>query len=54
MSFDEGVKKTYQEFIDQLPKYDGMDIDDVRSALYPRFGDTFFFDYYLMDDLKFI
>ena len=51
MSFDEGVKKTYQEFIDQLPKYDGMDIDDVRSALYPRFGDTFFFDYYLMDDL---
>ena len=40
MSFDEGVKKTYQEFIDQLPKYDGMDIDDV--------------DYYLMDDLKFI
>ena len=54
LSFDEGVKKTYQEFIDQLPKYDGMDIDDVRSALYPRFGDTFFFDYYLMDDLKFI
>lgn len=54
MPFDEGVKKTYQEFIDQLPKYDGMDIDDVRSALYPRFGDTFFFDYYLMDDLKFI
>jgi hypothetical protein len=54
MPFDEGVKKTYQEFIDQLPKYDGMDIADVRSALYPRFGETFFFDFFLMDDLMFI
>ena len=52
--FDEGLKKTYKDFIDQLPKYDGMELDDVRSALYPMYGDTFFFDYYLMDDLTFI
>jgi hypothetical protein len=52
--FDEGLKKTYKDFLDQLPKYDGMELDDVRSALYPMYGDTFFFDYYLMDDLTFI
>lgn len=51
---DKGMKKTYEDFMKQLPKFDGMDIEDVRSALYPMYGDTYFFEYYLMDDLKYI
>ncbi|MBO4786456.1 MAG: hypothetical protein J5510_05265, partial [Prevotella sp.] len=51
---DKGMKNTYDEFMKQLPKYDDMDFKDVRSALYPMFGGTYFFEYYLMDDLKYI
>lgn len=51
---DEGIKKTYDKFMEQLPQYDGIDIEQVRSALYPMYGDTYFFEYFLTDDLIYL
>ncbi len=51
---DNSIKKSYQMFMDLLPQYDGMDIEVVRSALHPMFGDTYFFEYFLMDDLIYL
>lgn len=54
VTVDDGMKNTYQNFMNQLPRFDGMEIDDVRSALYPMYGDTYFFEYFLMDDLIYL
>ena len=51
---DDYTKKVYKQFMDLLPKFDGKDLKDVRSALYPLFGDTYFFDYFLMDDIAYL
>ena len=51
---DEGVKKTYQEMVSKLPQFDDMDFKDVRMALYPMFGGTYFYEYFLMDDMRYI
>ncbi len=51
---DNNIKKSYQMFMEQLPRFDGMDIEEVRSALTPMYGDTYFFEYFLMDDLIYL
>ena len=51
MPFDESVKKTYQAFSEQAEKYDDQPIEVVRTALSPFFGNTYFFEYYLYNDV---
>ena len=51
---DDSIKKCYKEFMDLLPRFDGKDFDEVRSALYPIYGDTYFFEFFLMDDLIYL
>ena len=51
---DDSIKKCYKEFMDLLPRFDGKDLDEVRSALYPIYGDTYFFEFFLMDDLIYL
>ena len=51
---DDYIKKMYKEFTGLLPRYDGKDLSDVRSALYPMYGDTYFFQFFLTDDLLYL
>lgn len=51
---DESIKRTYKEFTDLLPRYNGMDVKEVRKKLYPLYGDTYFFQYYMFDDLVYL
>ena len=51
---DENIKKHYDSFMKELPLYDGKDIREVREALYPMYGDTYYFEYFLMDDIAYL
>ena len=48
---DGSVKERYQRFDQTMGQFDGQDIEDVRKATEPMFGDTYFYQYYLMSDL---
>lgn len=50
--FDQRVKDSYASFIQVASKYDDQEITEVRNALYPLFGNTFYYDYYLMSNLQ--
>ncbi len=51
MPFDPGVKDIYERFSQDAANLDGRDITEAREMLYPLYGDTYFYDYYLMSDL---
>ena len=51
---DASIKRVYKEFTDLLPRYNGMDVKDVRKKLYSLYGDTYFFQYYMFDDLTYL
>ena len=46
--FNKDVKRTYHAFMQELKKCDGMPIEQVRAKLYPAFGTTYYFEYFLM------
>ena len=46
--FDQQVKDSFDAFARQLSTYDGLPLEEAREALRPSFGNTYFFDYYLM------
>ncbi len=48
MPFDPGIKPSFQRFMELSQQYEGRDVADVQKALYSIFGDTYFFDYFLM------
>ena len=49
--FDKSVRDNYDRFCSITPRYDGMDVEDAREPLYPLFGSTFYYQYYLMANL---
>ena len=51
---DEGMKRTFDAFAKMLEQYDGSDIDDARKALYPLYGDTYYYEFFLMEDTKYL
>ena len=48
---DSSVKERFSRFDKILPQYDGKDITEVRKAVEPMFGDTYFYQYYVMSNL---
>ena len=54
VNVDDYIKKMYREFIGIMPQYDGKDINQARADLYPMYGDTFFFHYFLTEDLAYL
>ena len=46
--FDENVKKTYQTFMKQSTAYENQAIGSGRTALYPFYGNTYFYEYFYM------
>lgn len=51
--FDANVKSAYQQFMSQLQQLQGQPIEQVRAALYPVFGNTYFYEYYFLKDITY-
>ena len=45
------VKERFSRFDQTMGQFDGQDIPDVRKATESLFGDTYFYQYYLMSNL---
>ena len=52
MPFDESVVRSYNEFMDMAQKCAGMTEAQMRDAFYPRFGNTFYYEYFLIRNQK--
>ena len=46
--FNQEVKQTYYAFMRALKECEGLPIEQVRERLYPAFGNTYYFEYFLM------
>lgn len=51
MPFDESVKSSYESFMTAASNYDNQTVEVCREGLYPLFGDTYYYDYYMMKEL---
>ena len=51
MPFDPGVKESFEKFSQEASKHDGLDIEEARELLYPLYGKTYYYDFYLMSNL---
>ncbi len=52
LPYSPGIKETFAQFMEQLSRYEGRNAEEVRPLLWPMFGNTFYFDYYLMKNLN--
>ena len=48
---DDKVKENFRLFREITPRYNNMEVEPIRKALGPQFGHTYYYDYYLMDNL---
>jgi hypothetical protein len=51
MPFDESVKSSFESFMTAASNYDNQTVEVCREGLYPLFGDTYYYDYYMMKEL---
>lgn len=51
MPFDKGIKDTFERFMKAAAKYDNQDVKIAREGLYPFYGETYYYDYYMMKNL---
>ena len=49
--FDKSVIKTYNAFMKEVKKYDNQPANIGRSALYPFYGNTYYYEYYFLKNL---
>lgn len=52
MPFDEEVKKNYDDFMAAAQEMGEMTEEQMKPLLYPRFGGTFYYEYFLIRGLK--
>lgn len=52
MPFDEQVVRDYNDFMVMAQQYRGMSEEQLRPIMYPRFGRTFYFEYFLVRNQK--
>ena len=52
MPFDKRVKESYDEFMALAKQYHGMSEEQMRPLFYPRFGNTFYYEYFLVRNQK--
>ena len=43
---DNAIKKNYEAFMSSASQLRGMDMKQAKAAMYERYGNTFFYDYY--------
>ena len=51
MPFAAGVKESFQRFMEAASRYNDADIEVARQGLYPLFGQTYYYEYYVMNHL---
>jgi hypothetical protein len=51
MPFDESVKSSFESFMTAASNYDNQTVEVCRAGLYPLFGETYYYDYYMMKNL---
>ncbi len=51
MPIDPSVKEGFNRFMQFAPRYEGAEVDVARKGLYDQFGQTYFYDYYMMRQL---
>ena len=52
MPFDDDVKKNYDEFMKMAQQYAGLSEEQMKPIFYPRFGRTFYYEYFLIRNQK--
>lgn len=52
MPFDDEVKQTYNDFMAAAQQYSGMTEAEMKPLMYPRFGGTFYYEYFFIRGLK--
>ena len=52
MPFDKEIAQNYQAFMQAAQQCQGMGNDQMKASLYPRFGNTFFYNYFLIRNMK--
>ena len=53
MPLDENVKKNFRAFISEMQQYKGPRAQQMRSALYPSFGNTYYYEYFFLKDITY-
>ena len=51
MPFDAGIKDTFNRFMQEASRFNDAEVTVARDGLYPFFGETYYFDYYIMSQL---
>ena len=49
--FSQGIRDSFNRFMQAAAPYDNADVEVVREALYPLFSQTYYYEYYLMNNL---
>ena len=52
MPFDKGVRESFNAFMREAQQYNGQGAETGRAALRPTFGNTYYFYYYFLQDIK--
>jgi len=52
MPFDESVKRDYQELMQSAQRLQGMTSEQMGETLRPRFGNTFYYNYFFLRGVK--
>ena len=52
MPFDKEVVQSYRDFMAFAQECQNMSEDQMKEVFYPRFGNTFFYNYFLVRNQK--
>lgn len=53
MPLDENVKKNFRAFMGEMQQYRGPRARQMRSALYPSYGNTYYYEYFFLKDITY-
>ena len=53
MPIDESIKTNFRNFMTQMQRYNGTPIEQVRGAMLPAYGDTYFYEYFFLKDITY-
>ena len=52
MPFDADVVKNYKDFMELAQRCGGMSEEQMKPIFYPKFGKTFYYEYFLIRNQK--
>lgn len=53
LPIDDSVKASFQGFISDMQQYQQVNPSQVKNYLYPRYGNTYFFEFYFLRDITY-